>query len=169
MLYSNKAIDIVGSMSKATYTLQKKVKELSVDDRLKALGADKKLTRKQLEFVRYLLSNPKASATQAVIHAYDPMKYDTAKAMASENLAKPYILNVLRDASEEAESTITSVMRLSEKFAHGGGKDGAAYASVAKGAAEAVLDRVHGKPTQRIEQSTSVVAINIDLTAAVTP
>lgn len=118
----------------------------------------KPLTRKQKLFVDFLLNNPKASATQAVIHAYDPTSYITARSIASENLTKPSILAVLRGASTEAENVLLEVMRNSSRL-----KSNASHASIASSVANSVLDRVHGKATQRIEQHTSSVTLHIDL------
>lgn len=143
-------------------------KTLLTEKQLKILeqaGITGKATRKQLAFVKFLLENPKSSATQAVIEAYDPQSYGSARALASENLTKPNVLAILQDASEEAEGVLSSVMRRADRFSASNDKVGASYASVARAAANDILDRVHGKATQRTESITAVVTINMDLTA----
>lgn len=129
-------------------------------------GDISKLTPKQRKFVAFLLSNPKASATKAALEAYGKhdkeISYNTARSIATENMAKPAILAVLRAADKEAESVLLSVMRSSEKL-----KTNPQHATVAERAANSILDRLHGKATQRVEQHTSVVSIGIDLTGTV--
>jgi hypothetical protein len=46
------------------------------------------------------------------------------------------------------------------------GKIGAAWASVGRATANDILDRVHGKATQRTEVTKQVVTLNIDLTSS---
>lgn len=126
--------------------------------------AGKKLTRKQMAFVQYLLDHPKASATEAYLAAYPTDNRDTARAEASTTLAKPNVLAVLNGAATEAEETLHSVMQSAKRFSRKETKVGAAFASVARASANDILDRVHGKATQRVEQSSTVVQVNIDLT-----
>lgn len=123
-----------------------------------------KLTRKQKIFVRELIENPKQSATSAAMIAYDAGSRDVAGSIASENLQKPQIMVHLQNASEKAEMALVEVLDYSTKYGKAGGKGGAAYASVAKATADAVLDRVHGKAVQRTEQVSTTVTIAIDLT-----
>ncbi len=130
----------------------------------------KPLTRKQKIFVDYLLNNPKATGQEAAMVAYNvggqggKLAENTARAIASETLTKPNVLAALQEADKEAQEVITSVMRAAKDFALGGGKEGAAYASVAKSSADSILDRLHGKATTRIESTQRVVRVNIDLT-----
>jgi hypothetical protein len=129
--------------------------------------SNKKLTMKQARFVRYLLENPKASATAAALFAYDTLSVNAAAQIGSDNLRKDQVMAVLNDAAEEAESVITSVMRVAKGFSTSGDKVGAAYATVARAAANDVLDRIHGKPTQRTESTQAVININMDLTGTI--
>lgn len=122
-------------------------------------GLLKPLTRKQQAFVDYLLSHPKASATQAYLAAYPTTNVNTARTEASVTLAKPNVMAVLKAADKEAEAVILSVMRSSEKL-----KENPQHATVAERAANSVLDRLHGKATQRVESTQAVVNISIDLT-----
>lgn len=126
--------------------------------------SEPKLTRKQKAFADELLQNPKRSATQAVMNTYDVQKRRTAEVIASENLRKPEIMKYLHDNAGEAESTVITVMNYSKELGRTGDKSGAAYASVALASAKEILDRVHGKATQRTEVTSKKVSVHIDLT-----
>lgn len=124
----------------------------------------KPLTRKQAAFVKHLVDNPKASATQAVKATYNVTTDNSASQVATENLRKPQILAELAKHSGTAEFTLIEVMNYSKEHGRTGTKEGASYAAVAASTANSLLDRIHGKATQRIEQRTEAVVINIDLT-----
>lgn len=111
-----------------------------------------KLTRKQQAFVNELITNPKQSATQAVLKTYNANP-NTARMMASENLTKPSILQHLQANSVRAESVIVELLEDKKS-------------EVRLASAKDILDRVHGKATQRIEQTTTGVTLTIDLTSA---
>jgi len=110
-----------------------------------------KLTRKQEAFVKELITNPKQSATKAVEKTYNVNSNAVARAVASENLTKPNVLAHLQANSERAEQVIVDLLKAD--------KD-----EVKLAASKDILDRVHGKATQKIEQSTTGVTLNIDLT-----
>lgn len=113
------------------------------------------LTRKQKAFADELIRNPRQSATQAVLKTYGTTKDYVAKNIASENLTKPNIQVYLDEHAQKAQSRVVQLVD-SEK------EDIALRASVD------ILDRVHGKATQRIEQHTTGVTLTIDLTSALT-
>lgn len=112
-----------------------------------------KLTRKQKAFVDTLLAEPKLSATKAVLKTYNTQKDYVAKNIASENLTKPNILAHLQANSVRAEQKIVDLLEAEKQ-------------EVQIQAAKDILDRVHGKATQRIEQTTTGVTLTIDLTSA---
>jgi hypothetical protein len=147
-----------------------KTTTLLTEERLKRLEQAEvtgRLTRKQAAFVRRLIEEPKISATQAYLQSYNTTSVNAAKVEASRTLAKPNVLAVLRDAVEEAESTLTNLQRRATKIATSdSSKTGAAWASVARGTANDILDRVHGKATQRTEVTQAVVTLNIDLSSS---
>jgi phage terminase small subunit len=122
------------------------------------------LTRKQKAFADKLLDNPKMSTTQAVKETYDTTDYSTAAMIGSENLNKPKIMTYLQKHSKQAEHTMLKVMGYSEEFGETFSPEGAKYAAVAVSAAKDVLDRVHGKPTQRVEQQSTTVTLALSLT-----
>lgn len=118
-----------------------------------------KLTAKQKAFADALLANPKMSGTQAAMQTYDTASTMTARALASENLAKPNIMEYLTSHAQEAEYEVFELMKRTSKMA----EESPGYASVSLAAAKDILDRVHGKATQRVETTSTAVAINIDL------
>lgn len=113
-----------------------------------------KLTRKQKAFVDVLIAEPKLSATKAVLKTYNVNNAKTASVVATENLAKPSVLAHLSANSERAEAKIVELMSSAKKE------------EVQLQSAKDILDRVHGKATQRIEQTTTGVTLTIDLTSA---
>lgn len=133
----------------------------------------RQLTRKQQAFVKHLIDNPKDSAAQAARAAYNLKTTDkgnsTARAVASENLAKPNIMLELSKHSETAELVLLDVMKYSNEYGRQGGHAGAAYASTARQTANDILDRLHGKATTKVEQTTTAVTLNIDLTGVTQP
>lgn len=112
-----------------------------------------KLTRKQKAFVDLLIANPKMSATKAVLQTYNVSNNHSAEVVASENLSKPVIMQHLHDNASRAEQTIVNLLESKKE-------------EVKLASAKDILDRVHGKATQKIEQQTTGVALTIDLTSA---
>lgn len=117
-----------------------------------------RLTRKQAAFVGELVANPKMSATQAALKTYNVTSSRSAEVVASENMRKPEIMKVLRDAAVDAENAVKTVMDSSL-----GLRSNPAHAGIALSAANSLLDRVHGKATQRTETVSTTLSISIDL------
>lgn len=134
------------------------------------VGGDKRklppLTRKQAAFVRELIENPKQPAVAAAQKTYGKpgkeMSYNTANAMAVENMRKPAIMSYLHDRAFEAEHAVVEVMEKNRSMAHIPANGALVLAS-----AREILDRVHGKATQRVETSSTSVIIGIDLSKKV--
>lgn len=129
------------------------------------------LTRKQKAFVQHIVNNPKQSATQAVLATYNVDNPKTAGVVAHENLNKPSIMAELAKYDETAQATLVEVMQYSKDYGRtnsGAKEQGASYASVAARIADSLLDRLHGKATQRIEATSTAVTLNIDLTTGST-
>jgi hypothetical protein len=126
-----------------------------------------KLTAKQKAFADALLADKKMSATQSALLAYGkpnkPTTYNTAKMIASENLAKPNIMAYLANHAIDAENTLVEVMNEAKQLV----AESPGYASVARQSASDILDRVYGKATQRIESTSTSVVIGIDLTSTI--
>ena len=113
--------------------------------------SNKQLTKKQANFVKELLENPKISATEAAARAYNVSTREVASAVATENLRKPLILAHLQANSERAEAKIVELLESKKP-------------EIQLASAKDILDRVHGKATQKVEQTTTGVTLNIDLT-----
>lgn len=128
-----------------------------------------KLTRKQKAFADKIINEPKISATQAVIQAYGkptkPVTYGSARMMAAENLAKPNILKYLHAHAVIAESKVIEAMDATQKvYMKGTPIDEIPDNAIRLQAANSILDRVHGKATQRVESTNTSVSIKLDLT-----
>jgi len=122
------------------------------------------LTPKQAKFVQAVVTEG-LSKTDAYIEAYEHKGLrKTAHEEASRTASLPQVKLELAKYSGLAENTMIEVMEMSKEYAKSGDRDGAAYASVAVSAAKDVLDRVHGKATQRVETTSKSVNLNIDLT-----
>jgi len=124
----------------------------------------KRITGKQRAFIQYVLEHPKEPAKNAAMAAYG-VTGNLAESMASENLSKPKILLELQKHSNTAEITLIEVMNTSREYSKKGNTAGASYANTAQQIANSILDRLHGKATQRIQQETTAVTLNIDLTS----
>jgi phage terminase small subunit len=120
-----------------------------------------KLTRKQAAFVKELVNNPKQSATQAIINTYGkpdkPVEYNTARAIASENLTKPSIKSELAKYSNKVEDT------LYQAVTDWGTHERPRQREIALDAAKYIHDKVHGKSVQQIQATTKSVSIQINL------
>lgn len=126
-----------------------------------------KLTRKQEAFVRELVENPKQSATSAVMKTYGkpdkPVSYQTARALASENLTKPSIQTELAKYTKQVEDTLYRAV------VDWGDSDTPRKREIALDSAKFIHDKVHGKATQRVETKSEQVSININMTASQEP
>lgn len=128
---------------------------------------DRPLTKKQTAFVKELIDNPKQSATQAVLKTYGkpdkPIDYNTARSLASENLAKPAIQSKLIQYSDMVEQAI--VQTIQDWKDH----DKPRQREIAMSQAQFVHDKIHGKATQKVETRSEQVTISIDLTRGSEP
>lgn len=120
-----------------------------------------KLTRKQAIFVKGIAEGK--TGEQAAMEAYniwgkhwtkDPK--NTARAIASENLAKPNISSALDDLAYKAKTILDRVLD-GEKI-----NDKEVSPSYVIDVAKYVHDKVNGKATQKIEAETNNYNIEID-------
>ncbi len=123
-----------------------------------AQTTNKPLTRKQTAFVKHLIEHPKDSGTEAVMQTYDVKSRQTAESIAYENLRKPEIVTELAKYNSNIEQIIvdkTFKLSSSEKLEE-----------VKEGLLNArwMHDKINGKATQKIEQQSTKLVINIDLT-----
>lgn len=125
-----------------------------------------KLTRKQKAFADELIKNPKISATQAVKQTYNTTTDNSASQIATANLRNPHVQIYLKTHADKAITDMIEIAEYSKQLGKTGTKEGASYASVAVSVNRDILDRVHGKATQRTEVISKSVSVNIDLTGA---
>ena len=122
------------------------------------------LTRKQKAFIAELVANPKQSATQAAKKTYGVTTENSARVQATRTLANANVQLELAKHSKQAEQVLAEVLGRSRQMMQ---RDDVARAvdwSVnARQTADSILDRIHGKATQRIEQTSQAVNINVDL------
>lgn len=119
---------------------------------------NKPLTRKQTAFVKHLIEHPKDSATEAIVQTYNVTNRKTAQSLATENMSKPVIISELAKHNTNIEQIIvdkTYQLSSSEKLEE-----------VKEGLLNArwMHDKINGKATQKIEQQSTKLVINIDLT-----
>lgn len=112
-----------------------------------------KLTRKQALFVKELKENPKQSATQAALKAYDNTSYMTAAQIASENLKKPQIISHLADYNDMVENTLSNAIY---KFKN---SDDVKELTLAVDTAKYVHDKIHGKAVTKNLNLNATVSI----------
>ena len=119
---------------------------------------DIKLTRKQKDFADTLLNNPKMSGTQAALRTYGkpdkPTTVATAQQIAMENLRKPSVQLYLDKHIDKAKNRVVELIDSDKE-------------EIALRAADSVLDRALGKATQKVEQHTSVVNLNLSLSQVI--
>lgn len=110
-----------------------------------------KLTHKQKAWADYLINNPKDSGTEAAAQTYNVSNRKSAEVIASENLRRPSIQLYLEEHIDKAKYRMITLVD-SEKE------------DIALRASDSILDRALGKATQKIEQHSTSVNLNLDLT-----
>lgn len=118
-----------------------------------------KLTRKQRAFVDFIKANPKKSATEAAMQSYDAKNRRVAENIATENMRKPAIQAILREADAQAQESIISIMNTSTEL-----RKDSRHAEVALKAAQDIQNRLHGMPKQQLDIQSQVLNITLDLT-----
>lgn len=114
-----------------------------------------KLTRKQKTFVELLLNNPKMSATEAAMQSYNASNRDVARAIATENLAKPSIMSNLGIVNDLIEGVMVATVR------DWGLSMDVDRRTLAVNTGKFMHDKIHGKATQRTENTD--VHVNLDI------
>ncbi len=123
------------------------------------------LTNKQREFVKELMTNPKATKTSAYKKAYNvaPKTKDiTIHPEASRTARLPQVMSALANYTELVEGAITKTVSDWKD------EDSPRKREIAMQNAQYIHDKIHGKATQKIEQTTTGVTLTIDLTSALT-
>lgn len=132
----------------------------------KKWAPSERLTPKENRFVEHVVNNPKDSFTEAAVQAYNVKSRAVAANIARQLRDKPHVVAELERYSTNAEHNLIRLADASTDFAMAGGKDGAAYAGVAERTNNSILDRIHGKSTQKSETTVVAVQLNVDLSAA---
>lgn len=126
-----------------------------------------RLTGKQKAFIKLFLEQPTLSLYEIARLAGYSGNNHTLSQTAGENLTKPEILRELAIHSDLAENTLIEVLQQSKKEMYNTKSARAVdWANTARMTAQDVLDRIHGKATQKSEVTTRAVVLNIDLTGA---
>jgi hypothetical protein len=100
-----------------------------------------------------IATQKKKNATEAYRQVYGDVAPITARANAYQLLQKPSAQIYLQTHIDNARQTVVDLLK-SEKD------------DIRLRSAQDILDREHGKATQRIEQQTTGVTLTIDLTSA---
>lgn len=110
-----------------------------------------KLTRKQKAFADGIINNPKASAAEIARQTYNITDNKTSAVVASQNLSKTNISLYIDEHVNKAKERIVQLIDSDKP-------------EIQLRASQDILDRTHGKAKQQIEQVTTGVTLNIDLT-----
>jgi len=110
-----------------------------------------KLTRKQKAFADELLNNPKQSAARAAMKTYNVKDLNSAAVQAHQNLMKPNVQIYMSEHIDKAKNRIVTLVDSDKE-------------DIALRASDSLLDRALGKATQTINQQSTSVNINLDLT-----
>lgn len=105
-------------------------------------------------FADTLLANPKISNTEAYMRTHKTTNRRSASVSASKLLATPSVSIYLAKHVDAARMRRVQLV------------DNASKEEVQLRAAQDILDRVHGKATQKAEMSVSGVTLNIDLSSS---
>lgn len=125
----------------------------------------KRLTGKQQAFIQHLIEKPTTPAYKAAEAAGYNGNSETLRAIASENLTKPNIQRELAKHDQTAQNTLIDVMSHSRQQMYDTDRARAVdWANTARQSATDILNRIHGTPTTRVEQTTTAVTLSINLT-----
>lgn len=110
-----------------------------------------KLTRKQKAWADTLISQPKAPLTDIARQTYNVTDSKVAHDISRQNLENPRIQLYLEQDINRAKEKIVSLLNAEKE-------------EIQLRSAQDILDRTHGKATQRTEVQSSKLSIHIDLT-----
>ena len=117
------------------------------------------MTGKQKAMIAERLKDKTASNAEIIKRAgYSASTVYVASQQYLENMKKPEIASKLNDVVEEMETVLTDTVRRYKD------SDKLAEVALANDNARWIHDKVRGRSTQKIEQTTTGVTLNIDLT-----
>lgn len=120
---------------------------------------DIKLTRKQKAFANLLIENPTISQAEAARQVYDIENPQSASALGAKVAHNTKVLAYMDKNAIYAEKAVVQVLKNAKK-----NKGEHQWQRLALDSANSVLDRVHGKATQRVESHSTVVTLGLSLT-----
>lgn len=119
-----------------------------------------KISRKDKKMVELYLSDPKITKTQAykMTHNFgEDTKQSSLHTQASDAFRKPEVKTMLAKYSGLVEDTLINTID------DWGRHDKPRQREIAIDTAKFVHDKIHGKATQRVEQTTTSLEISLDL------
>lgn len=124
--------------------------ELSPEEERSKLAKKLKLTIRQQNFIDELLRDKTISATEAYIRIYGNSNRNSARALASETLAKPNVQVYKDEVFTKAKLRVAQLVdSRNERIALDASKD--------------ILDRVAGKAVTKQEITQKTVSVKLDL------
>lgn len=133
--------------NRKTGNAPKETPEQKRDRLAKELG----LTRRQQSFVDELLENKGISATEAYIRIYGNKSRNSARALASQTLAKPNVQIYKDSAIRKAKTRIVGLVDSDNE-------------QIALKAAQDIIDRTEGKAGHNEAEKSRTVKVIVDLT-----
>ena len=129
----------------------------------------RQLTQRQKNFAKLRVTEPHLSNAEVVRRAgYNNTTLQSASQMANTLMKKDEIRLEMAKWSNEAENTVYEVMTTAKERMSTDEKNGATWGNLARQTADSILDRVHGKATQRVESSSTSLSLSIDLSGDAT-
>lgn len=119
------------------------------------------LKRNSKKVLDIIAGQTERNATKAYLSVHPNASLTTAQSNSAQLLAKPEAQLYLKEHTMEASETLIDVMRNARTQT-----DNASFQRLAKDTADSIIDRVDGKATQKIEQTTTGITLNIDLTSS---
>lgn len=119
------------------------------------------LKKNSKKVLNIIAGQKEANHTKAYLAVHPNATRTTAQSNVSQLLAKPAAQLYLQEHKKEAEETVVEVMQNARKQT-----GNVAFQRLASDNANSIIDRLDGKATQRVEQTTTGVQLVIDLTSA---
>lgn len=113
------------------------------------------LKPKSIQVLDKLLADPKISQTDAYLDVHKTTDRTTARNNASQLMKKESAQIYMQKHIDKATKRIVELVGTDKQ-------------DIALRASQDILDRTHGKATQRVEQHTTGVTLTIDLTSSLT-
>lgn len=116
------------------------------------------LTISERRLAKLLLANPDMTDKEAGLTVFNTTNPEHARQTALQTRNRPAVMAYMEAHGGLAEKTAVEVLRNARKR-----KDKLGWQRLAADQSERILDRLHGKPTQRTEVNGRVLNVTIDL------